>query len=91
MAGENGGDCGVLALTAPLQVAHKGTTMSRLRYISVCVKEREKKGKADDTDGQTNKGEKRARERREPDVSSGFQLHAALKTGGGCSGGSGAM
>lgn len=40
MAGENGGDCGVSALTALLQAAHKGTTWSRLRYINVCVKER---------------------------------------------------
>lgn len=26
MAGENGGNCGVLALTALLQAAHRGTT-----------------------------------------------------------------
>lgn len=52
MAGENGGDCRLLALTALLHAAHEGATTSRARYTSecvfVCVKKRKaERGKKD--------------------------------------------
>ena len=77
MAGENGEDCRLLALTALLHTAHRGTTSRprcKLARVCVCVcvcvcvyeRERSREEKRTYTDGQTQRrGGREARERRE--------------------------